>query len=214
MANIIAGSVIGTYETTAITIGVSQNANNDGIKAKFAILTVKDNYSAGARPKRLIFFEGETISSEEIAILAKYKAATADAKGGYAVSIQALKASAEDWPTMQKWFSWPGGNCEDYKLRKGLCYGNDVDGKRSVKKDGTNIITDTISVFTQVKFFTPEPDGSLKPHYVAGLGLEEQGRRMEDRFYKVAVEQAAVAAPEAPAAGGAAEEAPATSDPF
>lgn len=187
MAQIIMGSIIGTYETTAITLGVSKNDNRDGVKAKFAILTVKDDYSAGARPKRLIFFEGETISSEEITILAKYRAQQPDSKGGYPINIQALKAVPEDWKTMEKWFSWPGGNVEEYKLRKGLCYGNDIDGKPTTMKDGTQVITDTINVFTQVKFFTPEPDGSMKPHYVSGLGLEEQGRRMEDRFYKVAV---------------------------
>lgn len=193
MAQIVPGSVIGTYETTAVTLGVSKNENNQGVKSKFAILTVKDDYSAGARPKRLIFFENETISSEEIAIFAKYKAAQPDSQGGYAVSLQALKAATEDFETMKKWFNWPGGNCEDYKLRKGLCYGNNVNGERTTHKDGTPVITDTISVFTQVKFFTPEADGSLKPHYVNGLGLEEQGRRMEDRFYKVPVEIAPIA---------------------
>lgn len=192
MAQIIAGSFIGTYETTAITLGVSKNENRDGVKAKFAILTVKDDYSAGARPKRLIFFEGETISSEEIAILAKYRAQQPDSKGGYPVNIQALKAVPEDWKTMEKWFSWPGGNVEEYKLRKGLCYGNDINGAPTTLKDGTQVVTDTINVFTQVKFFTPEADGSLKPHYVSGLGLEEQGRRMEDRFYKTAVNQTPV----------------------
>lgn len=192
MAQIIMGSIIGTYETTAITLGVSKNDNRDGVKAKFAILTVKDDYSAGARPKRLIFFEGETISTEEITILAKYRAQQPDAKDGYPINIQALKAAPEDWKTMEKWFSWPGGNVEEYKLRKGLCYGNDIDGKPTTMKDGTQVITDTINVFTQVKFFTPEADGSLKPHYVSGLGLEEQGRRMEDRFYKNAVNQTPV----------------------
>lgn len=192
MAQIIMGSIIGTYETTAITLGVSKNDNRDGVKAKFVILTVKDDYSAGARPKRLIFFEGETISAEEITILKKYRAQQPDAKGGYPINIQALKAVPEDWKAMEKWFSWPGGNVEEYKLRKGLCYGNDIDGKPTTMKDGTQVITDTINVFTQVKFFTPEPDGSLKPHYVSGLGLEEQGRRMEDRFYKNAVNQAPV----------------------
>jgi hypothetical protein len=187
MAQIIPGSVIGTYETNAITIGISKNDNRDGVKARFAILTVKDDYSAGARPKRLIFFENETISTEQITILAKYKAAQPDAKGGYPINIQALKASPDDWKAMEKWFTWPGGNVEEYKLRKGLCYGNDINGNPTTLKDGTQVITDTIGVFTQVKFFTPEADGSLKPHYVAGLGLEEQGRRMEDRFYKVAV---------------------------
>lgn len=188
MAQIIPGSVIGTYKTTAVTLAMSKNENQRGIKAGIAILTVKDEGSAGAHPKTLMFFEGETISSEELAVFGKYKAAQPDAQGGYAVSLQALKAAPEDYKFMESWFSWPGGDTEDYKLRKGLCYGNDLEGKRSMKKDGTPVMTDTIQVFTQVKFFTPEPDGSLKPHYFAGLGLEEQGRRMEDRFFKQAVE--------------------------
>lgn len=188
MSQIIPGSIIGTYKATAATLTMSKNENQRGIKAAILILTVKDEGSAGAHPKTLMFFEGETISTEELQVFGKYKAAQPDQQGGYAVSLQTLMASPEDYRFLEKWFTWPGGNTEDYKLRKGLCYGNDLNGKRSTRKDGTPVITDTIQVFTQVKYFTPEADGSMKPHYFAGLGLEEQGRRMEDRFFKVAVE--------------------------
>lgn len=192
MAQIIPGSVIGAYETTAVTLCMSKNQNNRGFTPAYIVLTVKDEGSAGSTPKTLMFFEGEQISTEEIKLFGKYKAQQPDAQGGYPVSIQALRASKEDWETLKKWFYWPGGNNEVYKLRKGLCYGNDLDEKRSKKKDGSDVITDSISVFTQVKFFTPNADGSLTPNYFPGLGLEEQGRRMEDRFFKVPVEQAPV----------------------
>lgn len=188
MSQIIPGSMIGTYKTTAATLAMSKNENQRGIKAGILILTVKDEGSAGAHPKTLMFFEGETISTEELQVFGKYKAAQPDKQGGYAVSLQTLMASPEDYKFLEKWFTWPGGNTEDYKLRKGLCYGNDLNGNPSKKKDGTPVITDTIQVFTQVKYFTPQGDGSLKPVYFAGLGLEEQGRRMEDRFFKVPVE--------------------------
>lgn len=190
MATIIPGSIIGTYVATAATLTVAKNQNNKGIIPQILILTLKDEGSKGAQPKTQMFFEGETISTEEINVFAKYKAQQPDAQGGYPILIQALKASGADWDFLKDWFRWPGGNCETYYLRKGMCYGNDLEGNRSVKKDGTPVQTDCISVFTQVKFFTPMPDGSMKPTYFAGLGLEEQGKRMEDRFFKVAVETA------------------------
>lgn len=194
MANLIMGDIIGAYVLDAMTLAVSKNDNQNGVKSKFAILSLKDEGSKGATPKRHIFFVGSdgTMSEDDFAIFAKYKATTPDARNGYPVNLQALKAVPEDFAIVKDWFRWPGGNSEDYKLRKGMCYGNDVDGKRSMKKDGTPVQTDTISVFTQVKFFIPQPDGSLKPNYFPGLGLEEQGRRIEDRFYKEAVKTAEV----------------------
>lgn len=194
MANLIMGDIIGAYVLEALTLAVSKNNNQNGQKSKFAILSLKDEGSKGATPKRHIFFVGSdgTMSEEDFAIFAKYKAATPDDRGGYPVNLQALKEVPEDFAVVKDWFRWPGGNSEDYKLRKGMCYGNDIDNKPSVRKDSTRVQTDTISVFTQVKFFTPMPDGSLKPNYFPGLGLEEQGRRIEDRFYKEAVKTAEV----------------------
>lgn len=194
MANLIMGDIIGAYVLEALTLAVSKNNNQNGQKSKFAILSLKDEGSKGATPKRHIFFVGSdgTMSEEDFAIFAKYKAAAPDDRGGYPVNLQALKEVPEDFAIVKDWFRWPGGNSEDYKLRKGMCYGNDIDNKPSVRKDGTRVQTDTISVFTQVKFFIPQPDGSLKPNYFPGLGLEEQGRRIEDRFYKEAVKTAEV----------------------
>jgi hypothetical protein len=192
MAQIIPGSIIGTYIATAATLTVAKNQNNRGFIPRILILTLKDEGSKGAQPKTQMFFEGETISAEELDVFSKYKAQQPDQQGGYPILLQALQASGKDWEFLQGWFKWPGGNCEDYYLRKGMCYGNNLDGTPSVKKDGTPVQTDRISVFTQVKYFTPLPDGSLKPTYYAGLGLEEQGRRMEDRFFKVPVETSTV----------------------
>lgn len=208
----ISGASLSTYKTLAMSIGQSKKNNRDGVKSKFVILTTKDQDSMIAKPSRIILFE-EDLFTGAIDTLKNYAMTdndgkkVTDARGGYPIDLKALRES-EDFENFEGLMLLPGGMVMDYKLKKGMCYANNVDGERI--KDGRNndVMKDTISVFVQVKYFMPTPEGGMKPVFFAGMGLEERGSRMEAQFYRDAVQSHAQKADEA--AGGE----DTTADPF
>lgn len=205
MSDIISGASLSTYKTVAISIGQSKKENRNGVKSKFAILTLKDEGSMLSKATRFILFEEELFEGA-IDTLKNYAVTNdngdkvKDARGGYAINLKALKES-DDYEDFKGLMRIEGGMVMDYNLKKGLCYANDVDGKRVVNGRNENVMKSTISVFVQVKHLMPTENGGMRPVFYAGMGLEERGSRMEDQFYREAV-KAVASAPQDVAAGG------------
>lgn len=210
MSEMISGASLSTYKTIAMTIGQSKKDNRNGVKSKFVILTIKDKGSMIAKASRFILFE-EDLFEGAISTLSKYRVTdkdgqpVKDARGGYAIDLKALKES-EDFDDFEGLMLLEGGMVMDYKLKKGLCYANDVDGNRT--KDGRNndVVKDTVPVFVQVKYFIPTPQGGMQPVFFAGMGLEERGSRMESQFYREAVKVQPTTKPDEAAGGEASNE--------
>lgn len=187
----IDGSELSNYKVTAIQIGQSKTEGINGKKSKYIVLFVKNKKSRLAPPRHLIIFEDE--EPELIDILMNYKKGEKDSTTNrYTIDLAAFKAS-DDADAMDGLLEFPGMQVIQYKLRKGLCYMNNVDGQRVVKKDGTEIKVDTISILVQVDYIV-EDNGKLETHYFDGYDPATQGQRMENAFYKVPVEIASTAA--------------------
>jgi len=207
--NRIDGSELSNYKVTAIQIGQSKTEGINGKKSKYIVLFVKNKKARLAPPRHLIIFEDE--EPELISTLLKYKKSEdKDSNNRYTVDLKAFKES-DDADTMDGLLEFPGMQVVQYKLRKGLCYMNNVNGERVLKKDKSPIITDTISVLVQVDYIL-ENNGKLETHYFDGYDPETQGRRMEDAFYKETATTIVTARPETE--GVVDEEAEETDTPF
>lgn len=180
MGQIISGAELGAYKTTAIQLGIAKKENRNGVKSKYVLLTLQDVKSRLARPVRRVIFDDQLPGLHEM--LAKYAATTQDAQGMFPVDIKAFKNS-EDFEEWQDLMLFPGGTVLTYNLRKGECYANDVNGNRVLNKDNEPVKKKQISVFVQISQIIPDGD-KMRTIYVNGLSLEEEGQRMEDRFYK------------------------------
>lgn len=207
MGQIINGAELGAYKTTAIQLGIAKKENRNGIKSKYVLLTLQDAKSRLAKPVRRVIFDDQLPGLHEM--LAKYAENTQDAQGMFPVNIKAFKSS-EDFEEWQDLMLFPGGTVLTYELRKGACYANDINGNRVMNRDNKPVIKKQISVFVQISQIIPDGN-TMRTIYVNGLSLEEEGQRMEDRFYKEAVNESdtdplsvlmppiqAQAAPEAP----------------
>lgn len=194
----IDGSELSCYVTTAISVGQAIRDNQQGRKAMFAVFTVKNKRQAFAKPSRIIVFDDQ-LSPTVFETLKKFKAVGKDGQdlkdpsGHKVIDLKALKASDED-EEIAPYYEIPGGTVMEYKLSKGDCYQNGTDGKRRTLKDGTPIIRNTVPVFVIIDYLLPKGD-ELEPHYAAGFGLNEQGQRMENAFYREAVVKNVVAPP-------------------
>ena len=194
MNEIISGGSLSTYRCTSISINQAKKENRQGQKALFAVLTLKDEYSMGARPSRVPFFD-EDLGEGTVATLAKYKLldnngnAVKDAKGGTIINVGSIAQIPDTDPDsyLKQLLRWPGAMCVNYPLRKGACYANDIDGNRTKDGQGNDVVKDTVRVFCQVKFWTQGPNGEQIPHYVEGLDPDTRGSRMEARFWREAV---------------------------
>lgn len=213
MSTIVKGSDMSNYVTLGMSLGVSKKQNRDGITSKFVVFTVQDEEGGFAKPSRHIMFE-EALFPGAVDILKKYRMKddngneVKDAKGGFPIDLKALKES-EDADRFKGYFRIPGGMIEYYRLKKGECYANNVDGERIKDKQGKDVTKSVIPVFVQVKFYTVGANGEMVPHYANGMGLEEVGDRLERQFYREAVATAAT-----PPANGAAGGTTAPADPF
>lgn len=189
---LIKGDVLSTYVTVGMSLAQAKKENRNGVKSRFLVLKAKDRDSGLAHPTRIPLFE-EELADGVIDMLKNYIKKDAsgnnikDDRGGIVVDIDALKAAPDDYAKVANLMVIPGGMMADYRLRKGACYANNIDGARI--KDGReqDVVKDVISVFVQVKFYMPTPEGGMKPTYFAGWGLEERGSRMEAQFYREAV---------------------------
>lgn len=204
------GSEFSNYETRGITIGKSKKQNRDGVLSNFVIFTVGD--VEGGNPTRVFKFE-EQLFPGACKILNKYcmmenGQKMTDAKGGFIIDLQALKDS-EDAALFKNQLFWAGGMVEEYQLKKGPCYANDVNGNRVKDKQGQDVIKDTIKVFVQVKMFMGD-----KTIYFDGMGLNENGDRLERQFYRQAVNPTASAVTTQPAPEGQPAEPQDGSDPW
>lgn len=191
MERIIQGSELGSYKTIAMALGQAEKENNNGIKSKYIVCTIKNKKSLGCKARRLVFFEEDLPGAFEC--LKAFASQTPDAQGGYPVNLAEFRADAN---AMEEWgglLEWPGGMTMEYELQKGLCYQNDIDGNRVIDKNTNKpIMKDTITVFVQVDMLKPGKDGNIETVYIDGLGLAQQGQRMESRFYREAVQQAPI----------------------
>lgn len=184
---IIPGSFFGVYKVIAITLGQSKKTNRDGVKSNFIVKLIRN--AKGGKPRRDIVFEED--DPEVFRILNKYKNTTADAKGGYAVPLDALQnIPQEEKEVLKTFMQMDGGVVLTYKLQKGACYGNDVDGKRSTDAHGDPIIRSEITIFCQIDYAYPGKDGEMMFVYLDGYGPSQIGPRTEARFYREAVQTA------------------------
>lgn len=186
MGNLIKGSELGTYKTIAISLGVATKENRNGVKSRFLVLVVRDEDSAAAKSKRLIFWDEDVPG-----LIDKIKAFASQNPNpvtkGYDIDMNAMQA-AENAADFADYLRFPGMIEEQYDLAKGPCYANDADGNRILDKSGNPVIRSTISVLTQVKFIMP--DGSTR--YFSGMDPYSTGARLESRFWREAVNSAGV----------------------
>lgn len=182
----IDGSEFSNYKVTAIQIGQAKSEGLNGKKSRYIVLFVKNKKSRLAAPRHLIIFEDE--EPELINILMNYKTSnTKNAKDRYTIDLKAFEES-DDANAMDGLLEFPGMQTVQYKLKKGLCYMNDVNGNRVFKKNSNQaIMTDTITVLVQIDYAV-ESDGKMEVHYFDKFDPDTQGQRMENAFYREAVE--------------------------
>lgn len=193
-SNIILGRDLSVYKTVGISLGQAQKENNDGIKAKFVVFLVQDEYSMFSKTKKLILFEGDGISTDRFERLAKYIDKTKkDVHGGYPVNIAAFRASEDFEPCGgEALFRHEGMMVVSAKLNGGAHYANDVNGNRMKEKaTGNPIIRDTISIIVQIKYVTYDAEGQEHPKYVDGFSYDQQLNRIQSRFFREPVQPVA-----------------------
>ena len=191
----INGEELSNYVTKQILLGVAKKENNQGVKSRFMVLVVKNKKFRNTQPSRIIIWDDDEPGL--INIVAKYKTDKKTPEGYIIVDIRALKES-DDADEMDGYWEFPGMQMEQFHLRKGMCYLNDVDGKRRMYK-ATNepVMTDTVSVLTQVDYII-ENDGKLEVHYAPKWDLNTRGEQMENAFYREAVNTTTIKPVEAP----------------
>lgn len=201
--NIIRGAELSTFKTTAISLGRAKKEDRNGQKNRYMVVTMQD-VDSPADKSREFFFEDELdteLGPNLIDILKNFAAddprgaTNPRYKGMKVVNIKAAKESQEfevdGVSVLQPYLRWPGGMFETYKLKKGPCYANDIDGNRIKDANGNDVIVDSIQVFTQIKMLKPDANGNMETIYFKKFDLNSRGRRMERRFYQQAVNQSA-----------------------
>lgn len=193
MGTIIRGAELSTFKTTAISLGKAKNADRNGNKNRYMVVTVMDVESPADRSK--VFFFEEELDTELgvnlLDILKNFAKPDPNRPGSLLVNLKEAKESNEfsvdGHSVIEPYLRWEGGMFETYKLRKGLCYANDVDGKPTLDRDGNPVVRDRIKVFTQVKMIKPNEDGNMETVYFKKFDLHTQGAKLESRFFKKAV---------------------------
>lgn len=178
MGNLIKGAELGTYKTIAMSIGQAEKENRNGVKSKFLVLVVRDADSAAARSKRIIFWEEDVPGLiEKIKVFAS--STPNPTTKGYDIDMNAMR-KAENHADFDDYLQFPGMIEEQFKLTKGACYANNVNGERVLDGSGNPVVRDTISVLVQVKFIMP--DGKMI--YFSGMDPYSTGSRIEQRFWR------------------------------
>lgn len=215
MGNIITGAELSVYKTRAITVCTAKKENRNGVKARYIILTAKDQGSMISKPSRIILFE-EELGTEVFETLKKYvlldasgqpvKDTTRPDSTGTIIDLKALKAS-DDVEDFEQLLVLEGGMVMQYDLG-GAYYANDINGTLTKDGHGNPVVKTSIPVFVQVKNMIPNENGGVQYNFYAGMGLDERGQRIKSQFWRNPV---TTVTPPAEAAGG---EAATSTDPF
>lgn len=192
--NVIKGEQISNYITTAISLGVSKKPNRQGQLSEFAVFTINDEEAMGTKGRNIIIFNDE--KPEIIERLKPYcKEVIVNNEKRNIVDMNKLVTDLEAEPELIKkrdvlysMLEFKGGMVTQYKLRKGLCYMNDVNGNPVKDRHGKVITRDSVTIFVWIKNMVPNEEGGFTTNYYDGYTPWEQGQRMEDRFFEKPVE--------------------------
>ena len=183
MSQILQGSILGTFVATEATVATATKESTvgrmKGLKSRFLMLRMRNKKSARANQVWCTYFEGENITAEQLDGLLKHKIAD-DKQGGAIINMISLKESGDiEKLDLESLFTVEGGVMKTYKFRKGMCYANDRDGKR------TNPIhlRDSLQVFCQADTIETS-DTEMVINYFGGCDPETVGSRLENQFYK------------------------------
>ena len=183
MSQILQGSILGTFVATEATVATANKESTvgrmKGLKSRFLMLRMRNKKSARANQVWCTYFEGENVTAEQLDGLLKHKSAD-DKQGGAIINMISLKESGDiEKLDLESLFTVEGGVMKTYKFRKGMCYANDRDGKR------TNPIhlRDSLQVFCQADTIETS-DTEMVINYFGGCDPETVGSRLENQFYK------------------------------
>ena len=190
MSQILPGSTLGTFVAIEAIVATAKKESTvgrlQGQKARFLMLRMKNKKSARATQVWCTYFEGESITAEQLDGLLKHKASE-DAQGGIILNMVSLKESGDIDMSgnyngklgIDSLFYVEGGVMKTYKFHKGMCYANDRNGNR------TNPIRlrDSLQVFCQADTIEVT-DTDMTINYFGGCDPETVGSRLENQFYK------------------------------
>lgn len=183
MSQILPGSTLGTFVAIEAIVATAKKESTvgrmQGQKSRFLMLRMKNKKSARATQVWCTYFEGESITAEQLDGLLKHKASE-DAQGGIILNMVSLKESGDiEKLDLVSLFDVEGGVMKTYKFHKGMCYANDRNGNR------TNPIRlrDSLQVFCQADTIEVT-DTEMTINYFGGCDPETVGSRLENQFYK------------------------------
>lgn len=187
MENLIKGKELGTFITTAISIGMSQKENNDGVKSRFVIVTVKNEKALFfGKPRKIPIFE-DIFGKEYIDVLMKYAVVNPTKSDTYDVKLEEFRNSEDAKGVMSQLLRWEGAVEEFYPFEKGLCYANKADGTAFTDRNGQQVISSGVTVLCIVNDIRPDQTGKMITHYLEPFSPHTQGSRLERTFYKTPV---------------------------
>ena len=183
MSQILPGSTLGTFVAIEAIVATANKESTvgrmKGQKSRFLMLRMKNKKSARATQVWCTYFEGESITAEQLDGLLKHKASE-DAQGGIILNMVSLKESGDiEKLDLDSLFNVEGGVMKTYKFRKGMCYANDRNGNRI---DPIRL-RDSLQVFCQADTIEVT-DTDMTINYFGGCDPETVGSRLENQFYK------------------------------
>lgn len=213
MGTITKGRELSMWETIAIGLATSKNPNpQTGKNVRFAILTLRNAKYPATPVHREIIFEDDDPTL--IATLETLKVQDPNDNERFIIPINKIgvevEAIEDDWGDpvifktkvdpesphgkfMRKYILWPGARLMPMKLRGGMHYANDADGRERTRKNRLTgqaevVKTDTVNVFVQVDYIMQGEDGNMETTYVDSRDPESQLKRIQDRFFIKPVE--------------------------
>ena len=186
MNGIIPGAQIGAFKTISLSLGTATKANREGKISRYLVIGIKNKKSLLGKKQNIILFDDD-LSPEIFTVLQKYATPSQDHTGSFDVNLANFKASSEFASDPETWgqlLEFPGGCFEEYEFSKGPCYGNDVNGQRSLDGNNQPIIRSSVSVFVQIDFI----DAQGITHYIEPYSKNAQGARIESRFFRTPVD--------------------------
>lgn len=183
MSQILPGSTLGTFVAIEAIVATANKESTvgrmKGQKSRFLMLRMKNKKSARATQVWCTYFEGESITAEQLDGLLKHKASE-DAQGGIILNMVSLKESGDiEKLDLDSLFYVEGGVMKTYKFRKGMCYANDRNGNRI----NPIRLRDSLQVFCQADTIEVT-DTDMVINYFGGCDPETVGSRLENQFYK------------------------------
>ena len=188
MSQILPGSTLGTFVAIEAIVATANKESTvgrmKGQKSRFLMLRMKNKKSARATQVWCTYFEGESITAEQLDGLLKHKASE-DAQGGIILNMVSLKESGDiEKLDLVSLFNVEGGVMKTYKFRKGMCYANDRNGNRI----NPIRLRDSLQVFCQADTIEVT-DTNMVINYFGGCDPETVGSRLENQFYKEPLHQ-------------------------